>query len=168
MKRFFLLLFSGTFFSLWPLFFQSAVASEFRAMVLEVIDGDTIKIRDQDQVLRVRLQGIDAPERDQPFGLEATNYLVARVEGKLISIFSGGYDRYGRLLGKIMLNGEDINLHLVQRGYAWWYRYYREQQSLVDQQTYELAEKDAKSLKLGLWSDPGSINPYEWRKKRGK
>ncbi len=167
MKKIFLLFFSCAFFPLYTLFFQPAVASEFEAEVLEVVDGDTIKIRHQDQVLRVRLQGIDAPERNQPFGSEATNYLATKVDGMRISILSSGHDKYGRLLGKIMLNGEDINRHLLELGYAWWYRYYRDQQSLTDQHAYELAEEKAKFFKRGLWSDPEPINPYEWRKKHG-
>ena len=131
---------------------------------MRVVDGNTIDVRYRNQLLTVRLQGIDSPEKDQPFGGEATLHLSKLVQGKMVSILYENHDRYGRLLGKILVDGHDINLLMIKDGFAWWYRYYRKQQSLEDQVLYEKAETYSKSLKLGLWKSENPLNPYEWRK----
>ena len=133
---------------------------------MRVVDGDTIDIRYRDQLLTVRLQGIDSPEKDQPFGSEATLHLSKLVQGERVSILYENHDRYGRLLGKILVDGHDINLLMIKDGFAWWYRYYRKQQSLEDQVLYESAEIYSKNLKHGLWGAENPVEPYHWRKLR--
>ena len=137
----------------------------FRVVSIDrVVDGDTIDVLYSEKVRRVRLQGIDSPELDQPFGQQATAYLSSLIQDKEVSIFYESYDSYGRLLGKIFVDGYDVNLRMIKHGFAWWYRYYRDQLSLEDQALYESAETYSKSLKLGLWQSENPINPYEWRK----
>ena len=129
-----------------------------------MLDGDTIDVLYEEQVQRVRLQGIDSPEWDQPFGQQATTHLSGLIQGREVSIFYESHDSYGRLLGKIFVDGYDINLRMIKDGFAWWYRYYRDQLSLEDQVLYGRAETYSRSLKLGLWKSENPINPYEWRK----
>ena len=133
-----------------------------------MLDGDTIDVLYDEQVLRVRLQGIDSPEWDQPFGQQATAHLSGLIQGREVSIFYESHDSYGRLLGKIFVDGYDINLRMIKDGFAWWYRYYRDQLSLEDQVLYGSAETYSRSLKLGLWKSDNPINPYEWRKLKKK
>ena len=145
---------------------QSGFGAEIEVEILRVVDGDTIEVWHKDELLRVRLQGIDAPELDQPFGQEARLHLSKLVQGQMVSIIYESYDTYGRLLGKILVNGHDINLRMIKDGLAWWYRYYRQQQSSEDQVVYESTEAHSKNLKLGLWVSENPIEPYEWRKLR--
>ena len=72
-------------------------------------------------------------------------------------------DRYGRVIGKVLLDGADMNLRQVQAGYAWWYEYYKLDQSETDQQAYSAAEQQARGSRVGLWSESAPINPYDWR-----
>ena len=77
-------------------------------------------------------------------------------------------DRYGRVIGKVLLDGADMNLRQVEAGYAWWYEYYKRDQSEADQRAYSAAEQQARDSGIGLWSEPAPINPYDWRQgKRG-
>jgi endonuclease YncB( thermonuclease family) len=72
-------------------------------------------------------------------------------------------DRYDRLVGKLMLDGADVNLALVRAGYAWWYREYAGEQSPSDRRLYEAAETAARREGVGLWADPWPIAPWDWR-----
>lgn len=141
--------------------------ADFAGKVIRVADGDTVTVLDADNVQhRVRLTGIDAPERGQPFGTASRDHLGSLIAGKQVTVESSSLDRYGRVLGKIVLDGNDVNLSQVQAGMAWWYRYYAKTQPETDQKLYESAENGAKLDGRGLWSDPAPINPYEWRKGR--
>lgn len=142
-----------------------SVYADFTGTVVKVTDGDTINVLESGNILhKVRLTGIDAPEKSQPYGRKSQEYLADMVAGKQVLVESDKRDRYGRDLGKIILDGKDINLEQVKAGMAWWYRYYKKQQSQADQVAYEAAEDFAKTERLGLWADPSPINPYEWRK----
>jgi endonuclease YncB( thermonuclease family) len=144
-----------------------SVHADLVGMVVKVSDGDTITVLDIENVqYKVRLTGIDAPERGQPFGTASSEHLAKLIAGKKVSVESTNYDRYGRVLGKVMLDGIDINLAQVQAGMAWWYRYYAKSQPKIDQRLYEDSENSAKRERIGLWLEPNPINPYDWRKGR--
>jgi endonuclease YncB( thermonuclease family) len=142
--------------------------------VVAVTDGDTIKVLDADNTEhKVRLTGIDAPERGQPYGTASRNHLAAMVADKQVKVESSKSDRYGRLLGKVWVQpgdcpscGKTLNTNHAQilAGMAWWYRYYAREQSPEDRGRYESAEDEAKARKWGLWADSKPINPYDWRK----
>ena len=142
--------------------------------VVAVTDGDTIKVLDADNTEhKVRLTGIDAPERGQPYGTASRNHLAAMVADKQVKVESSKSDRYGRLLGKVWVQpgdcsscGKTLNTNHAQilAGMAWWYRYYAREQSPEDRGRYESAEDEAKARTWGLWADPKPINPYDWRK----
>ena len=99
--------------------------------------------------IKVRLEGIDTPERAQPFGRKAGQALAKKVFGKVIQVDDLGKDRYGRTLGIVRLGKRNINLELVQEGWAWWYRKYAPKNKELAK-----AEAAARKAKRGLWADP--------------
>jgi len=135
--------------------------------VVSVTDGDTIKVLDSNNVQhKIRLTGIDAPEKNQPYGKASKEHLAALIAGKKVKVESNKNDRYGRVLGKVWIDDTDANLEQLKAGYAWWYKNYAKDQSAADRIAYESAEKTAREAKLGLWVEPSPINPYEWRKRK--
>ena len=144
--------------------------------VVAVTDGDTIKVLDATNTQhRVRLTGIDAPERNQGFGNVSRKYLADIVAGKLVYVQSHKKDYYGRILGKVWVQPEgcldceftvDANLAVLDAGLAWWYRKYAREQSPEDQTAYEEAETRSQQAKRGLWSDSQAVPPWDWRRKR--
>jgi micrococcal nuclease len=92
--------------------------------VVKIADGDTLTLLVGKTQIRVRLDGIDTPERVQPFGRKAGQALAKKVFGKVVQIDDLGKDRYGRTLGIVRLGKRNVNLELVREGWAWWYRKY--------------------------------------------
>ena len=142
----------------------STFSAEIIGKVVGVSDGDTITVLDDmDQGnFRIRLDKIDAPEKKQAFGNKAKQYLSSLIFGKKVSIRYKSIDRYGRILGVVFLDGKEINLVMVQSGYAWHYSYYDKTPAYIE------AEKQARAEKKGLWQDPNPINPYQFRKSQKK
>ena len=130
--------------------------------VIDVHDGDTIKVLHGETKETIRLAGIDAPEKDQPFGLAARDWLARECQGGEIRIVESGKDRYGRTIGDVHLAGRWLNKALAERGYAWHYKQYSQSKDLA------AAEADARKAKRGLWIDLDSpsppVPPWEWRK----
>ena len=149
-----------------------SVRADFTAKVQRVVDGDTIYVVDNfGQKFKVRLTGIDAPEKNQTYGLASTYELTEILINKWVLLKSKpskgnpySTDRYNRVLAKIILDGLDINLFQVSRGYAWHFKRYQKQQSPLDRKLYSQAELNAKKNKLGLWSEKKPIAPWKWRK----
>ena len=140
----------------------------------KVSDGDTIHVvTDGNEKFKVRLNRIDAPEKDQPFGKESTEYLSKLIRGKTVRVEYESKDRYGRILGIVYLEQssnpnnpnnrtirQDINLEMVATGNAHHYSYFDKTPA------YAAAESAAKEKKLGLWAADNPINPYEWRRSK--
>lgn len=142
------------------LWFSITASSEtLEGLVISVADGDTFTLQVGDERQRIRLSEIDTPERDQPWGDEAKAALVSKVESKLVQVTIVNTDQYGRKVGKVWLNGRDINRELVSEGHSWVYERYLIDETLLDVQ--ELA----KSEKRGLWRSPEPIPPWEWRRR---
>lgn len=132
--------------------------------VVGVSDGDTITVLDeQKRQHKVRLEGIDAPESNQDFGSKAKQSLSDLVFGKTVTVTSSKKDRYGRTLGKVTLDGKNMNLEQVNRGMAWFYRAYAKELPGSDAATYEQAEARARQEKRGLWTDPSPTPPWDFR-----
>src|SRR5438477_4011172 len=127
--------------------------------VVRVADGDTVTVLDATNTQhRIRLQGIDAPELHQAFGTQSKKNLSELIFDKDVSVIYDKTDQYGRLVGKILLDGKDINLEQVKAGMAWHYKEYEREQSPEDRELYARAEEDARSARRGLWVD---ANPVE-------
>ena len=133
--------------------------------VVKVTDGDTVNVLDQTRSLhKIRLGGIDAPERKQAFGRKSTQNLAKYVAGQNIEVEYSKRDRYGRIIGKLMKDGQDVNLLQIKDGFAWHYKYYQKDQSERDRTLYSKAEIEARKKKAGLWS-AAATPPWEWRRK---
>ena len=128
-----------------------------------VSDGDTIHVvTDGNVKFKVRLDRIDAPESDQPYGKESTAYLSSLIRGKTVRVEWQKKDQYGRVLGIVYLDKTDVNLQMVSSGNAWHYSYFDKTAE------YASAEAEARQKRIGLWVADNPINPYEWRKAKRK
>ena len=146
---------------------ESTDKGQVHGIVVGVSDGDTVTVLDHQQVQhRIRLLGIDAPEKNQPFGKVAKQVLSDRIFNQEVAVHTTGIDRYKRTLGKIVLNGVDQNLALIQEGVAWHYAHYSKNQFPGDAATYADAERTARQNQIGLWRDPKPTPPWDWRRSR--
>ena len=127
--------------------------------VVRVADGDTLTVLVSNQQVRVRLQGIDAPESAQAFGTRSKQALSDKVFGKDVRLAWAGKDRYGRVLGDVYAGGRWVNLEMVAEGWAWHYVRYSSDKRLAD------AEAAARAARLGLWQDQAPVPPWEFRRK---
>ena len=137
----------------------SGIPDEAKYVKVDLItDGDTIVLMDS---TRVRLHGIDTPERDQPYGSEATAALESMVK-ESVYIVEVDTDRYGRMVGQLYHSkeGYDINASMVCAGFAWWYDRYA-----PDSKVLEDCQKEAESAPKGLWEDESPLPPWEWRRR---
>lgn len=127
------------------------------AKVVGVHDGDTLTILVERKQVRVRLVDIDAPELGQPFGKRSRQSLSQLCAGKQAQV-NEGKDRYGRTLGSVVCNGVNANVEQVRTGMAWVFdRYVNSNSSLYS------AQKQARELRLGLWSTEHQVPPWQWR-----
>jgi len=139
-------------------------AATIEGRVVGVTDGDTITVLDADKVQhKIRLAGIDAPEKKQAFGNRSKESLSDLVFDKTVIVETEKRDRYGRQIGKVLVDGQDVNLVQIERGMAWFYRQYRSEQSANDQRLYEAAEDAARAGRRGLWRDAEPVPPWDFR-----
>ena len=139
--------------------------NRFSATVVGITDGDTIVVADSaGRQESIRLAGIDAPEHDQSFGAQSTQYLASLVSGKNVTLECENERSYGRMICKVLLpSGEDACLDQVKAGMAWHYKQYEDQQGAADRDAYAAAECAAMKSKTGLWSDPHPEQPQDFR-----
>ena len=131
---------------------------------VSVTDADTISLLVDKSVYKIRLSGIDAPERGQEYGSKATQALVSKIKGKQLTVEVAGYDKYRRMLGKLMLDGESVEFWLVRNGWAWQYVKYDQSEEL------RLAQQLAKQDGIGLWAGEANglkpMPPWEYRDRK--
>lgn len=137
------------------------MAPELTGKVVGIADGDTLTVLVDRKPVKVRLEGIDAPERSQAFGARSREKLSELVFGKTVRVVTYGTDRYGRTLGVVFIDGENVNAKMIESGLAWHYKRYSSDAEL------DRLERDARREKRGLWSDPAPVEPWNWRA-RGK
>ena len=126
--------------------------------VVRIADGDTLTVLDAANVQhKVRLAGIDAPERGQPFGSKARELLATLTMGKTVTVRGGRPDKYGRTLARVEVEGQDVNRELVAEGLAWHYTQFDRSDDLA------AAERAARAARRGLWADAKPVPPWEWR-----
>jgi endonuclease YncB( thermonuclease family) len=132
---------------------------------VRVADGDTVTVLDSSNTQhRIRLEGIDAPESHQAFGTQSKKSLSEMVFGKDVTVVFQKTDQYGRLVGKIVLDGKDINLEQVKAGMAWHYKEYQREQAPEDRESYAKAEDEARTARRGLWQDADPVEPSAFRR----
>ena len=149
------------------LIFSNALAADLSCpcKVVKITDGDTIYVLDNSQTRhKIRLGGIDAPEKKQAFGKKSTKNLAGLISGVYVRVESDKKDHYGRVIGKVILDGVDINLQQIKMGYAWHYKHYQRDQTVADRLAYSEAEVAARLSRVGFWYDSKVIPPWVWRK----
>lgn len=144
-----------------------AQTKELRGRVVGVSDGDTVTVLDSaDKQHRVRCQGIDAPERTQDFGEAAKKRMSGMTIDREAAVLYDKTDRYGRIVGKVMVDGRDVCGEMVFSGLAWHYKQYEGEQTAEDRKAFAEAEERARRLKLGLWAQPSPTAPWEFRRSK--
>ena len=139
-------------------------ADLLQGRVVAIADGDTVTILDASNTqTKIRLMGIDAPEKKQAFGQRSKQHLSDLVFDKQVTVEYSKKDRYGRTVGKILVNDVDANLEQVKAGMAWHYKQYQKEQSPSDRVLYSEAEDRARVGRAGLWVDPDPTPPWEFR-----
>ena len=137
------------------------VYADFSGRVLAVADGDTLTVVHNEAETRVRLNGIDAPEQNQPFGESSRAFTTALVLGKTVTIHEHAEDNYGRTIGDVILpDGRTLNQELLRAGMAWWYHEHSTDRALGR------LEIEARAAKKGLWADRDAIPPWAFRHQR--
>ena len=146
---------------------QTSSAYELTGRVVSVADGDTVTLLDANlRQHKIRLSGIDAPEKRQPFGNRSRLHLGALVFGRQVTAHCPKTDRYKRAVCRLEVDGVDANLAQVEAGMAWHYKEYAREQRLTDRWRYAKAEDGARAAKRGLWSDRAAEAPWDFRKAR--
>ena len=150
-----------------------SAASVLEGAVVKIVDVDTITVLGSNKLQhRVRIAGIDAPEKGQAFGNASRKRLGELVARKEVRVEFNKYDRYGRIVGKVLVTPPDcptcgktldVGLAHITTGMAWWYRKYANEQSTEDQGRYAFAEQEAKAKKVGLWQDKNPQPPWQFR-----
>lgn len=144
------------------LLFGHTQAFSFTGEVVGVLDGDTIEVLHNGKAQRIRLYGIDCPEKGQPFSNNAKQATSALVFAQVVTLQIHGKDKYGRILADVLLADEmNVNHQLVKEGWCWWYRKYAPENMAL-----ESLENQAREARKGLWIGPEPIPPWEWRKGR--
>ena len=134
---------------------------------VKVSDGDTLNVQKVEngkfvgEVMKIRMFGIDAPEKTQDYGIESKQALEKLVNGKTLEIEEKNRDRYGRTVAVIYVNGKNVNEEMVKNGNAWWYQEYDKKDTKM--QAYQ---ENAKKNKLGLFGKRGYVEPWNYRKEK--
>lgn len=127
--------------------------------VTSVSDGDTMVVLVDGEKFKVRLYGVDAPEKNQQSGPEAATFTSDLVKGKAVTVMVHDRDRYGRVVGEVFIEGRSVNRLLAQQGWAWWYETYADE----DRDLQRLVSK-AKTDRKGLWTESSPIPPWDFRR----
>lgn len=137
------------------------------AKIVHIADGDTLTVLGPDQnTYKIRLQGIDAPEKKQPFGQTCKESLTRLTNQQSAEIEAFKKDRYGRIVATVKVAGKDLALEQIKAGCGWHYLAYQKEQSARDQKAYTQAEQQARAAERGLWQDAKPVAPWDFRKQQ--
>lgn len=127
---------------------------------VSIVDGDTFKARVQGVVMDFRLEGLDAPEHDQPYGAQSTAELRKLIQGKSLVMVPSDTDRYGRTIVRVWVGSLEVNREMAKRGAVWFDSQYSKDDLLFRM------ENEARDSKRGLWALPLTqrVEPWVWRK----
>ena len=140
----------------------TAIVADFTGQVVGVIDGDTLEVLHNQIPERIRLSGIDCPEKGQAFGQRVKQAASDLSFGKDVTIQTHGHDKYKRTIGEVILpDGMHLNQELVKQGWCWWYRRYAPGDTVL-----KGLEAEAREARKGLWVEPTPTPPWEWRQLR--
>lgn len=129
--------------------------------VVGIADGDTFTLLLADHTTRkIRMYGIDAPEKKQPFGTVARQRLSELIFSKQVSVVPTDIDRYGRTVAKVFVDGRSVNEEMLRSGLVWHYTQYDKDPR------WDALERQAREQRIGLWQDPHPTPPWEWRREK--
>lgn len=156
---------AAKFGSFAALFVSSLLsAADFSGRVVGVSDGDTITVLHDGKGEKIRLHGIDCPEKSQAFGQAAKKFTSDLVFETTVTVDIVDRDRYGRTVGVVNLpDGKVLNRELVGAGMAWWYNRYASQDAVL-----ERLQQEARAARRGLWQEKDPVPPWKWRSQRRK
>lgn len=141
-----------------------AYAETLSGKVVGVADGDTLTVLSPDKTqYKIRLAGIDAPEKKQDFGDRSKQSLSDCAFGKQVNVEWTKRDKYGRVVGKVLSGATDCNLRQLENGLAWYYKKYEKELAEIDRASYSAAEYRAKETLRGLWSQKDPVAPWDFR-----
>ncbi|MDO4937880.1 MAG: thermonuclease family protein [Sutterellaceae bacterium] len=139
----------------------------FKAKVVWVCDGDSVYVRKTfGRKLKLRLLGMDAPESEQSFGQESTDYLKSLIDGRRVTVCAVDRDIYGRYVSRVTVGDTDVSLAMIDAGLAWPYFHYFKNLPVEDQLVYKTAYEFARRNRRGLWQENHPQPPWQWRKER--
>jgi endonuclease YncB( thermonuclease family) len=151
-------------FILFPAF---SYADTLTGRVVRVVEGDTLVVQDSNKAQHeIRLLGIDAPEFKQAYGAKSTDNLSNLVAGRFVVIDYSKRDDNERIVGKVLLSRQDINLEQIKAGLAWQDKMFSVGQNESDRQLYSQVEHQARKEKRGLWFDINPVPPWVFRNNR--
>lgn len=143
----------------WMPAFAQVAPQAFSGKVVGVKDGDTVEVLYQGKAIRVRLAHIDCPEKGQPYGSRAKEFASDFCFSQVVRVVQTEKpDRYGRLIAEVFLGSQCLNKELVRAGLAWHFVKYSSDAG------YARLEREARSRRVGLWSEPRAVAPWDWRK----
>jgi endonuclease YncB( thermonuclease family) len=146
---------------------RGASAETLYGRVVGVADGDTLTLLDRDnRQHKIRISGIDAPEKGQPFGEVSRQNLARLVFDRNVRAECYKEDRYRRQVCRLFDGSRDVALAQLDAGLAWWFRRYAAEQPLQERAEYASAEDRARADAVGLWRDRDPVPPWEWRNVR--
>jgi len=141
------------------LLLAAAQITTFEGRVVEIVDGDTVGVMHDGRAERIRLHGIDAPEKRQAYGRRAQDFLGEMIFKRIVRVVVRSKDRYGRTVADLYLGTKHVNHEMVRGGMAWWFRRYA-----PADRTLRLLEESARESGLGLWADTDATAPWNFRK----
>ena len=150
---------------LWMFLVGPSFCWSWQGKVVGVMDGDTIEVMHEGKGERIRLYGVDSPEKRQDFGAKAKQFTSDQVFGKDVAVEAVATDRYGRTVGIVSVGGEVLNQKLIEAGFAWVYAQYCDRPECRE---WTRIESQARASKVGLWSMPNPVAPWEFRHPTGK
>jgi endonuclease YncB( thermonuclease family) len=152
--------------ALVSLFFPAGPVHSWEGVVVYVLDGDSLKIKQKQdsKVYEIRLYGIDTPEYKQPYSNKAKQFTKRLTFGQKVFVQKKDTDRYGRIVALVSTGTKLVNRELIREGLAWFYpRYCQEQPLCGDLQSIEL---QARKQRRGLWRDKKPVSPWEWKRRQ--
>jgi len=151
--------------SMWLQVPEAYSETKIAGKVVHVADGDTITVLQKNQEYKIRLYGIDTPEKKQDFGAKAKAFTSDLVSQKEVAVIQKDVDRYGRVVGMVYIGKTCINEEIVKAGFAWVYQHYCKEPFCKD---WIKLETQAREKGKGLWSHPNPVPPWDFRKNKRK
>ena len=133
------------------------IVEEIGGKVIGVTDGDTITVLADNKTIKVRLEGVDAPESNQSYGAKSKQALAELLFGKSVTVKKTGTDKYGRSLGIVIVGEVDANARMIEDGWAWHFKKYNDVERLAK------LTVDPRKARRGLWADDSPLAPWEFR-----